>query len=128
MKTRFLTLLAISLTLVLALTVPAMASEVVPESENLEQQAVPALALDHVAEDAAVHADVPVEAQIVQNDTDVSLGQGPNWLQADSSLVPELQNSCLPPSPPPPSCDCSFCCECNKCWKNGQLVRMPCEF
>ena len=35
-------------------------------------------------------------------------------------------NGCFPPSPPPPSCECSTCCECNKCWNNGQLEKRPC--
>ncbi len=36
-------------------------------------------------------------------------------------------NGCFPPSFPPPSCECSSCCECNKCWNNGVIVRVPCD-
>lgn len=36
-------------------------------------------------------------------------------------------NGCFPPSPPPTSCECGSCCECNKCWSNGVLRKVPCN-
>ena len=50
----------------------------------------------------------------------------PIWtpLAVDSSLN---MGGCFPPSPPPPSCQCSSCCECNKCWQGSVLVKMPCS-
>lgn len=60
------------------------------------------------------------------------------WMQGSADLDPvraELldsaalsENSCFPPTQPPTSCVCGSCCECNKCWRNGVLVKTPCDF
>lgn len=126
MKHRFLTLFALILTLGLFLTVPAMAAEVAPETSSTENQTEPMPAADKAIENSLV--DTNSQPQILQEtDLEAPLAQAPEWLQTSSALVGDLQNGCFPPSPPPPSCDCSFCCECNKCWSNGQLVKMPCS-
>ncbi len=124
MKNRFLTLLALSLTLGLLMTLPAMASEAVAEGDMLESQMMEAPVAEKAVENTL--EDGKVEPQVVFQNDEVLLGPAMDWVQADTSLVPEGQNGCFPPSPPPPSCVCSSCCECNKCWQNGQLVKMPC--
>ena len=86
----------------------------------------------------------PSEAQTAQiGDAEVVpavAAETESTLLAEEFLIPELLqmpasamdaaaagNGCFPPSPPPPSCECGSCCECNKCWSNGILRRVPCD-
>lgn len=125
MKNRFLTLLALSLTLGLLMTLPAMASEAVAEGDMLESQMMEAPVAEKAVENTLEGTDIKPQV-IEETGAGAPLTQAPEWLQTSILLVGELQNGCFPPSPPPPSCECSVCCECNKCWQNGQLVKMPC--
>lgn len=48
----------------------------------------------------------------------------PDWMSFGEETA--LAGACFPPTLPPASCECGTCCECNKCWRNGVVVRMLC--
>lgn len=83
-----------------------------------EQGAVPR---QGVAPPAAAAISEPIAATPIAQPVDLG------WPLFAFDAAVEIGGPCFPPSIPPPSCQCSSCCECNKCWQGSKLVKIPCD-